>query len=155
MKQLAILFSLALVLLTAGCNMTDQADINTGYVRCLIDGQSWESDELSSALYDEVLGNFSVHGANEDSQTSLVLDIVMMPAAVGTYALDDYDGDASFRDHIQLMHFSTTENYFGSITITSLTDSRVKGTFTFDAESVENQGEIIEVRNGEFDVEFY
>ena len=43
----------------------------------------------------------------------------------------------------------------GTLTITSISNKRVKGTFSFDAENVELTGEVIEVRDGEFDVEFF
>ena len=144
---------LFLSVLFAGCDQSTTAQPE-GYVTCIIDGVKWEADVLPTALFDEVLGNYSVHGSHEGTQTSLVLDAHAI-SGPGTYDLNDLDHGARFRDFLNLKDYKTQEDLDGTLVIITMNDSGTRGTFSFDARNTEDEDDIIEVRNGEFNVQFF
>ena len=151
MKTLFYISIVALAVLTIACDDNNTSEPES-YVRCLIDGKPWEADVLANAVHDAVLGNFSVHGSHEESQTSLNLNANDIPGP-GSYDLADPDHAAGFRDFLNLLHYTTSEELSGDFVIISMSGGRARGTFFFDAWNVDDHSDVIEVRNGEFDVE--
>lgn len=152
MKTIFHISILALAVLTIACDKNNNTTEPEGYIRCVIDGKTWQADFLANAVNDEVLGNFSVHGSHEVSETSLDVNANGI-SGPGSYDLADLDHGASFRDFLHQLHYTTSEELSGTFVISSMSGGRAKGTFLFDAWNVEDHSEVIKVRDGEFDVE--
>lgn len=141
---------LALLIILFACS-SDPASPD-GSVVFNLDGAGWEADTLQIALYDDVLGNLSINGIRASDQTNLILDLSDVQPNPGTFELADDDYSAIFYDFTSLEIYRTTSIRTGTLNVTTWTDSRVKGTFSFDAQVDDDSTQVIEVRNGSFDV---
>ena len=146
------LYALAtcLVLLASCSKDNTAAPLDRGSFTASIDGQAWVSDIVSTAVYDEVLLNFSVGGSKAAEETTMIIDAVDVTGP-GTFELGESDNVATYLDFITEERYETNEVMTGTLRISSMNKGRVKGTFSFDA--IDNEtGKIIQVRDGKFDV---
>lgn len=133
-----------------------------GTVKFLLDGVAWTNDGQNphnglnvDAITDHnTVVQFKAHAAN-----GTYLDITVYNVdgiGPGTYALEKTNQAAyqsETADKLIYLTAGMTENP-GTITIESLTESRVKGRFAFKMRSSVDAGDIKVVSEGVFDVEF-
>ena len=139
------------VLLAAACSESDNSTPDAeGIMIAVIDGTQWEANSQQNVIH--VLSNFQLSGKNVGDQSTITILLTGVNGP-GTYEIKD-GNSATFLSESENTVFGTNDDNTGTLTITSLTATRAKGTFSFDAENVlgGTAGTTISVRNGEFDV---
>ena len=144
MKKLFALLTVFTLILT-GCSSDSEGSETEIYLKFKVNGQNYNFDpETLTSMKKLVRGDQG--GDNEYKSISL-----WMPEEVteGTYSFSDTPSDletfnASYSSAGEDIYIDATS---GTITITSVTDDYVKGTFSF---SGDNEGTTVNVTNGEF-----
>ncbi|MCH8568320.1 MAG: hypothetical protein LAT67_08660 [Balneolales bacterium] len=101
------------------------------------------------------LWGVDVFDLENDSFTLKIDAQNFIPTSTGSYEIGGVESDfrADYREPGADILFSTSEEYTGTLQITTLTSSRVVGTFSFDGWAFDADGEIvtISIRDGKFD----
>jgi type 1 fimbria pilin len=151
MKKLSVVMSLALaamVLLSTSCrkNPADPLGITgSGTMSATIDGKSWSASLDVTALRAEE--GFAIQGFDADGN-SITLSLDGDVDDKGDYDLGN-GFEAGYIDTNASESFVGTS---GGITFSKLTNDKAKGEFSFTG--IDGMGGMIEVTNGQFDVEF-
>lgn len=148
MKKLFGLLAVFTLILT-GCSSDSEGSESGTYLKFKVNGQSYNYDpETLISLKRLVRGD---QGADA-TYKSISL---WMPEEVteGTYSFTDTPSqldtfNASYSSEGEAVYIDATS---GTITITSVTDDYVKGTFSF---SGDNEGTTVNVTNGEFRADY-
>ncbi|MCB7480246.1 DUF6252 family protein [Christiangramia sediminis] len=180
MKSETLTFYLLVVLFTTSCSKDSSTDCDnpvdclpemtqTGAntAGCLVNGkiltpggQSLNSGSVLKAQYNFYQGSYlfglSIRNRGEKNRM-LNIEIRNQKLIAGeTYSLQNNSSSsfASYRNGI-LGGYITNNERTGEIYISFIDSERniISGTFHFDAEN--NEGEVIEVRQGRFDVKYY
>ena len=152
-RIMAVLVILGAVTLGTS-QVAGQFNRDNGTVTAMIDGVAWEADQVSTALYDREFLEFSVGGAQTADETTLTIDVEDVRGP-GTFELKGGGSGASFYRFRAGEEFETTDSRVGTLRITSMTDRRATGTFSFDAELRSQPGRVVQVRDGEFDIRLF
>lgn len=147
MKTLpTILFMLLLAACSSSDNNSQDAE---GSVIADIDGVRWIATSQQNAVH--VLSNFELNGKKDADQSTISLHLTGV-SGPGIYELKDGNFAQIVRESENEV-YATNNLHNGTLTITSLTDNRAQGSFSFDAEQVlSTTPAIISVRDGAFDV---
>jgi hypothetical protein len=152
-------------LLSCGKENTDTSN-QSGSMTATINGKSWMSgaqDGVSTAeAITTVLGvDIGAYEPNSSSTIALfVLDkkdlIVGKSMNITKFVLGGTAIDKCYASHILLSKDGNVlKTYYavsGNLTITSVSENDVKGTFTFEGVNEDNNADKISVKNGKFDV---
>ena len=136
-----------------------------GTIGCLIKGKPFKpggsqlGGPTQQAFYQYVENgfHFGLSGDNKSSNTSI--NIVLRNIEIEenkVYSLDVAESDSNYGEsNYNSTFFQTSEIYTGEILFTNFDDLNgiVSGTFWFDALS--EDGEVVEIREGRFDMKYY
>ena len=169
-----IKFALAAVstVLLSGCGGGSPSDGGNGGgdadFRASINGQAWAaadgvSFQVTPTPGNDFPGGLTISGTQVQSASnyrSVILALSFIPGT-GTYPLGVNTGTTpGGTGSVVVVSSSAYTNYTtplsgdaGEVTITSLTSSRMAGTFTFTASNPLNEEQTASVTNGEFDIE--
>ena len=178
MKKILILF-LTLILACSNDNLTEIRNDGTGGVSCSINGEVLKQKTISlhgpsiqffKVYEDQGVGYISILLSIENSNNTRKNVRILIPniefrdpntnqinSLVGVYSLLGNDGTNGYGtyeisdDLYNSENYSSTENYIGELNINyhDIKNYIVSGTFWFDA--VNENGEIVEIRDGRFD----
>ena len=158
--QIFILTTLSATFLFTACKKDNDGpgvDAGSGKVTATVDGQSWQSkDEASGAVYANAQGTHTIQAYHSDG--SYIGMTIIGNLSSGTTLQIDNSGlfQAQYKPD-----FMGTEVYSalatlgsGSITFSTFSNSKVKGTFEFTGAKFDQTGTQIEleVKNGSFDI---
>jgi len=139
--------SLLVVACSSSDSVTDPND-RGGSFKATVDGQAWSTDAFQGGLLGD--NYFSLGG--DDGGISIGLAVVT--DGTGTYDLTDGDASGSITEGGQSW-YAVGLGGNGTITLTTLSATHAKGTFSFDAGPVGNSGTgVRKVTNGSFDVTY-
>ena len=147
-----LLFCLVLpVLLLSACDIIGSAkeavEGATGSMRATIDGASWSALSARSTSVNMMgMSNIVIAGANAEGETITIT--LYGVRANGEYTFNSDKADAQWAPESAAEFYNASS---GSVKITSISDDRVEGTFTFDGEG---QNGTVSVTDGEFKAPF-
>ncbi|MEM9997022.1 MAG: DUF6252 family protein [Bacteroidota bacterium] len=149
-----LLLCACFALILTACDSDDDDDLpggpiggNAG-VTATVDGADWTSATLAAAGRDETDTSFGFGGFSADGSS---ITISVQSLSTGTYSTTDEVFVGVYSSSSTAIPFSTVLGGSGTITVTSITAERVRGTFSFTAS---NGSGTVSVTNGEFDVTF-
>ena len=148
-------FTFAVLIFLTACSSTTNPFEPNGSISCDINGVRWEADTLQIAVFDDEFGNLSINGIRTNDQSNLLIDAHDISKGTAEFELADGEHGGVFFDYAQQKNYYTSEFRGGTLRITSWTNSRVKGTFSFDAHVLSDTTQTIQVRNGSFDLPFF
>ncbi len=166
---------LVLIFFVVSCSKKDNCDnpidclapatqTGAGTIGCLINGQPFSpggsqfSGPTQQAFYQFVDGgyHFGLSANNRNSNTSINIAVRNPIEEDESYQLNLYKEDSNFGECVfNSAFYQTNEIQKGEITFTKFDDERgiVSGTFWFDA--INEEGEVVEIREGRFDMKYY
>ncbi|WP_136668685.1 DUF6252 family protein [Flavobacterium sp. H122] len=146
MKKIIGLLAIFTLILSGCSSDGDGSDNNSStYIKFKVNGQSYNYEPETIVSLKTLVDGYTGNG-NTLKRISL-----WMPneVATGTYPITDTPSDvetynASYSSEGESIYIDGTS---GTITITSVTDDYIKGTFSF---SGDNEGATVNITNGEF-----
>ena len=159
-SALSAFLGLALLTLGACGGESGPNGGGSGFMRAEIDGEEWESDDiaLENGIQYTTPGAYAIQGTKVVSGSdalSVVLSLFNIRGP-GTYRLGMGGGTVGgigFVANASGNWGTILSGNEGTVTITTLTDDRIAGTFEFTGHaSLNSNGAVREVTNGEFDV---
>jgi hypothetical protein len=158
------IFVLALVPVISGCELLGMLG-GGGVCPGAEDSQGTMSADVEGAGFDAclVVGDFSsgtltVTGQHYDNAVPEQLQIVVLEAAVGTFALGTADGHSGrYTDSEQNTYTPILDTDTGTIEITAIDDTMAAGTFSYTATGGAPGGgdaSQVTVENGSFEISF-
>ncbi|MEM6783891.1 MAG: DUF6252 family protein [Bacteroidota bacterium] len=155
LRTLGTLFLCACFALTlAACDSdgSNDDDNNGGGlgadVTAVVDGTTWTATTLSAAGRDEDDTSFGFGGFAADGSS---ITVAVQSLTAGTYSTANQDFVGVYAATSTGIPFTTALGGSGTITVSSITTGRVRGTFSFTAS---NGSGTVSVTSGEFDVAF-
>lgn len=152
---------LLLALLSTACGGGDPSGPSGGSasLSATIDGQAWTSEAqyLQAGLTQQSPGHFPVYGArgtSASSITGITLNLTSIPGP-GTYPLGTTSNVAGGMASVNVgssVWSTPLSGEAGTVTITSIGNGRVAGSFAFVAEAVSGGTGTKTVTNGQFNV---
>jgi hypothetical protein len=159
MKQLQFAFLVLISFLFAACGDDDGlvADAGSGKLTATLDGQSWESkDEINGAVYSEAQGTHQIQAYHEDDS---YIGLTFFGAITSGMTIDGSGGEFQAQYKPDFMgseiYTSLLATDMASITFSTFSESKVKGTFSFIGVKANPDGTTTElvVQNGSFDID--
>lgn len=158
MHQWMLALSAGLLILCFSCKKDDDGpgtDVGSGSVTATVDGQSWQSkNEVDGAVYSNVQGSHTIQAYAADG--SFISLLVPVSISSGT-TLNAENGSLSAQykpDFEGTTSYSTIPTLApGTITFTTVSNSKIKGTFTFTGLYIDGTGtqQEVQVTNGTFE----
>lgn len=152
MKTKNILITLLLIipLLFQSCGIVSNINPEPkGEFSANIDGKTWKADDVSAVT---IFGAFSMTASQGDDDTFLIGFLISEMEVGKKYPLDNFQSANVFSS---IVYTTKDDGYLykgGSITITRFDEDKIiEGNFDMIMEGVE--GDIIEVKNGDFKTE--
>jgi hypothetical protein len=158
-----ILIPALVALLAAGCGDDDEPTgpgAASNHMSATIDGQNWESDQstitVTGSAAIERQGTISISGKrlSNNKSVTLLLSFISGPGTypLGVSVLSNAGGTGLVSDPPNSW-LTPLNGEAGSVTITTRTDTRIAGSFEFDATELPGTAAgTARVRNGEFDI---
>lgn len=159
LRRLSIVLLLAFTAIFVACGSDDDStssnnDSNTnGSMKASVAGSSWEANTAVVAVYAQASGTLSITGQYTDlsgnsKQMSLT---IMQNASVNSFSVGLL-GPAQARYTDASLQNPTGESYIGTsgtVEITELTDTSVKGSFSFSG-ALNGNGTVKQISSGTF-----
>jgi len=156
MKNLSFLFLLftSLTLTLTSCSKDDDGDGGTRF-ECQVDGDGYKTTGINAYAVNFSGDSYTVYGNMPGEETVIYINLDKS-AGEGTFQMGDFAGNISaYVSEPNNVSFSTIlAAGTGEVTVSSLSDTRVKGSFSFNAVNFDNPTDFRVVTEGEFDVEF-
>lgn len=144
------------VLLSLSCSSDDSGLLNNGEMSAIINGDFVNLKAEKAKIFAGANGNITIQGSSCSNNYAVV--ILKVPIAVGNYTPEG-DIDMNFYRSRAIAcdetgSSSPKRTVEANVTVTEVTDSRIKGTFRIIAESFDPQIEVKDIiENGVFDVQ--
>lgn len=164
MKKLQFFFlailSFAFLFTASSCGDDDGVGVDAGFgkVTATVDGKSWESkDTDNGAVYAESQGTHQIQAYHEDG-SYLALTIFGVITSGSTIGSTGGAFQAQYKPDFNGAELYTsvlTQGSVSTITFSTFSESKVKGTFQFVGSKANPDGSIaeLEVKNGSFDID--
>ena len=156
LSRLAMLLMFICLIAMTGCgddNPTNPGDNNDddndqiyGDITCSVDGTSWNFDTNGAGM-ESTAGWFVLASGTADGLNTVLITV---PDALGTYALGTA-GETSISLVVNATPYTTFEQ-IGTVTVTLVDDSHIKGTFSGTAVNSITMTDAVTITNGTFDV---
>lgn len=169
-----LLFLFTITLSVLACSKdSDSNDINNNsdknIITAKVNGKDYKSNPLLTAgaalSLDNVL-TFTIQGV-DDNDAKIHITGRINSTSKGTYKIqsdeaNDYVIFGSYilngqTDPANVKYFFSSSNekeVYGEITFTEITTSRLKGTFYFNANEIDNEANEVKITNGAFNISF-
>jgi uncharacterized protein DUF6252 len=158
MHQWMLAIGAGVLLFCLSCKKDNEppgTDVGSGTVTAKVDGVAWQSkNEVDGAVYVEAGGGHNIQAyAADGSYISLLIPV---PISSGTTLTSDNGSlTAQYKPDFQgaIAYSSIPTLAPGTITFTTVSNSKIKGTFTFTGLYIDGTGtqNEVQVTNGTFD----
>ncbi len=167
MKKFTV-FSLVFLLLFAllvGCSKDNNDDNNPtgpgtttgGSMTAKVNGADWNANTAVVATYSNNVLTVTGQANPGGTQSEQIQIVIQGITATGTFTLTMIGNTGRMTkatSTTNIVTYVTMDNNAGSVTITELTSSSVKGTFHFTAKNVNNPSDVLTIENGSFSATF-
>lgn len=170
MKQFGIVLAVALTTLLSSCSSDDGggggATASLGQVKAKVGGSNFVSMDLATFATKQVIGGFTTIIVQGSDATGKAIQLIVSnyDGSTGTYEISDTANISAIASYIEAnisnpMASQTwaapydDSGVVGSITISEISDTNVKGTFTFTGKNQDGV-DTKAITNGAFNVNF-
>lgn len=170
-KQFGIVLTVALATLLTACSGSDDGgggggNASLGQVKAKVGGSNFTSMNLATFATKQVVGGFTtiIIQGSDASGKAIQLMLTGTDGTAGTYEISDDANISAIASYIEanISNPMASQTWaapyddsgaVGSITITEITDTNVKGNFTFTGKN-QNGTDTKAITNGAFNVNF-